>query len=122
MPSAIFLLMIEAEISGMLSTVPVTSRSAYSCLSAGAISDVCPISAQPIVADRMPQLVERERGPEPGNGFELVECAAGMAEAAAGHHRHGRAARGDERRQDERRLVADAAGAVFVDRHSGKSG
>ena len=28
MPSAIFLLMIDAEISGMLSTVPVTSRSA----------------------------------------------------------------------------------------------
>ena len=28
MPSAIFLLMIEALISGMLSTVPVTSRSA----------------------------------------------------------------------------------------------
>ena len=27
-PSAIFLLMIDAEISGMLSTVPVTSRSA----------------------------------------------------------------------------------------------
>ena len=28
MPSAIFLLMIEAQMSGMLSTVPVTSRSA----------------------------------------------------------------------------------------------
>ena len=28
MPSAIFLLMIDAVISGMLSTVPVTSRSA----------------------------------------------------------------------------------------------
>ena len=36
-PSAIFLLMIEALISGTLSTVPVTSRSAYSLLSAGAI-------------------------------------------------------------------------------------
>ena len=28
MPSAIFLLMIDAQMSGMLSTVPVTSRSA----------------------------------------------------------------------------------------------
>ncbi len=35
-PSAIFLLMIEDAISGIDSTVPVTSRSAYSFLSAGA--------------------------------------------------------------------------------------
>jgi hypothetical protein len=38
-PSAIFLLMIELAISGIDSTVPVTSRSAYSALSAGARSD-----------------------------------------------------------------------------------
>ena len=37
MPSATFLLMIDALISGMLSTVPVTSRRAYNFLSAGAI-------------------------------------------------------------------------------------
>ncbi len=41
--------MIDALMSGMLSTVPVTSRSAYSFLSAGAISEVCPIIAQPVV-------------------------------------------------------------------------
>ena len=35
-PSAIFLLMIELAISGIASTVPVTSRNAYSFLSAGA--------------------------------------------------------------------------------------
>ena len=46
-PSAIFLLMIDAEMSGMLSTVPVTSRSAYSFLSAGAMCAVWPIIAQP---------------------------------------------------------------------------
>ncbi len=39
--------MIDAAMSGMLSTVPVTSRSAYSRLSAGAIRAVCPISASP---------------------------------------------------------------------------
>ena len=38
-PSAIFLLMIELAISGIDSTVPVTSRSAYSFLSAGARPD-----------------------------------------------------------------------------------
>ncbi len=37
-PSAIFLLMIDDAMSGMASTVPVTSRSAYSFLSAGARS------------------------------------------------------------------------------------
>ena len=36
MPSAIFLLMIDEAISGMASTVPVMSRSAYSLPSAGA--------------------------------------------------------------------------------------
>ena len=41
-PSAIFLLMIDDAISGTLSIVPVTSRSAYSFLSAGARSAVCP--------------------------------------------------------------------------------
>ena len=38
-PSAIFLLMIEDAISGMASTVPVMSRSAYSLPSAGASPD-----------------------------------------------------------------------------------
>ena len=50
MPSAIFLLMIDAEMSGMLSTVPVTSRRAYNRRSAGAISAVWPINAPPTAA------------------------------------------------------------------------
>ena len=40
--------MIEDAISGMLSTVAVTSLNAYSFLSAGAISADCPITANPI--------------------------------------------------------------------------
>jgi len=40
LPSASFLLMIEAEMSGMLGTVAVTSRNAYNFLSAGANADV----------------------------------------------------------------------------------
>ena len=42
--------MMEAAISGMHSIVPVTSRSAYSFLSAGAISAVWPTSAHPMEA------------------------------------------------------------------------
>ena len=47
-PEASFLLMIELAINDILSTVAVTSRSAYSFLSAGAISAVCPIIDTPI--------------------------------------------------------------------------
>ena len=47
-PSASFFDMMLAEISGMLSTVAVASRRAYRRRSAGAISRVCPISAQPM--------------------------------------------------------------------------
>ncbi|MNG75879.1 hypothetical protein D3C79_343920 [compost metagenome] len=44
-PAAIFLLMIEPAISGIEFTVPVTSRSAYSFLSAGVRLPVWPITA-----------------------------------------------------------------------------
>ena len=47
-PSAIFFERIDAVMSGMLSTVPVTSRSEYSVLSAGATSAVWPIIAMPV--------------------------------------------------------------------------
>ena len=116
MPSAIFLLMIDAQMSGMLSTVPVTSLSAYSFRSAGAISDVWPMSAHPIVDTAVFNSSRESRSRNPGIDFELVERAARMAQTAARHHRHERAARGSERGEDERRLVADAAGAVLVDR------
>ena len=46
-PSASFFDMMLAEIRGIDSTVAVTSRSAYSLRSAGAISAVGPMSAQP---------------------------------------------------------------------------
>ena len=57
----------------------------------------------------------RELDAEAGDRLELVERAAGVAEAAAAHHRERHAARGDERRRAERGLVADAAGRVLVD-------
>jgi len=48
-PSASFLLMMDEATSGMLSTVPVTSRSAYSFLSAGASEAVCATMLVPTV-------------------------------------------------------------------------
>ena len=47
-PAASFLLMIDTAISGILSTVAVTSRSAYSFLSAGARFPDCPITLNPV--------------------------------------------------------------------------
>ena len=49
-PAASFFDRIEAVISGMLSTVAVTSRIAYSRLSAGARSAVWPMIAHPTLA------------------------------------------------------------------------
>ena len=61
------------------------------------------------------EVLGRELGREAGDGLELVERSAGVTEAAAAHHRDRDAARGDERGEGERDLVADAAGGVLVD-------
>ena len=53
-------------------------------------------------------------GPPAGDRLELVEGAAGVAEAAAGQLRHGDPAGRDQRRQRQGDLVADAAGGVLV--------
>ena len=55
---------------------------------------------------------------ESGNGIQLVEGAAGDAEAASGNHRHAEAEAGEQRRERERNLVADAAGGMFVHERS----
>ena len=119
LPSASFLLMIDAEISGMLSTVAVTSRSAYSFLSAGAsdgglADDAVPTSRSACLNSSIVRSIA-----EAGNRFELVERAAGVAETAARHLRHDDAARRGDRREDDRDLVADAAGAVLADLDAG---
>ena len=114
-PAASFLERIEATISGSDSTVPVASRTAYSRRSAGASSAVCPTIAQPArptAARRRSRpgvrVVARDR-------VELVERPAGVAEPAAGDHRHGAAAGGDDRGEHEADLVADAARRVLVE-------
>jgi len=60
------------------------------------------------------EFVEREAGPKAGDAFEFVECSAGGAETATGDHRDPHAAAGNEWRENERDLVADAAGTVFI--------
>ena len=79
------------------------------------------------VAKDLAEADEGELGVEAGDGFEFVEGAAGVAEAATGDHgdADGRCARGGEAGHtsggedggdEERGLVADAAGGVLVHR------
>ena len=84
-------------------------------LSAGAISRVCPIMQVPTSPTISREALGGNLRQEAGNRLELVERPAGVAEAAPAHHRHRDAARGDERREAEAHLVADAAGRVLVD-------
>ena len=57
---------------------------------------------------------EVEAGAVAGDGFELVEGAAGVSEGAARHHGHLDAAGRDDGRQGQGDLVADAAGGMLV--------
>ena len=88
-------------------------------LSAGAMSFVCPIMQVPISPTIRRELRGRHVRAEAGNGLELVERSAGVSEPATAHHRHRYAARGDERREADRDLVADAARRVLVDLRAG---
>ena len=108
-PSPIFLLMIDDAMSGRLSTVPVTSRSAYSFLSAGAMSGVWPTKAHPI-ANGGENSSRSQTDSESRNGFELVDGATRMSEAAARALGPWHATGGDEWNDDDRGLVANAAG------------
>ena len=117
-PSAIFLLMIELAISGIDSTVPVTSRSAYSLRSAGARPSPAAHTTAPTSRSCAQELGVGQRGAPARNRLQLVERAAGVAEPAAGQLRHRGAAGRHQRRQRQRDLVADAARGVLVDRRS----
>jgi hypothetical protein len=60
-------------------------------------------------------LLHREVRAEAGDRLQLVHGAAGVAQPAPAHHGHRHAQAGDQRRQHDRNLVADAAGGVLVD-------
>ena len=113
-PAATFLDMIEVAISGIDGTVAVASRSAYMRRSAGTRASVWPATRHPHVAHLRDQLGGRQVDAEAGDRLQLVERAAGVAQAAAGELRHRHPARGHQRRHHQRRLVAHAAGRVLV--------
>ena len=95
--------------------------------SAGTMVGVWPMRAAPHCARMSRDLGEGELGVEAGDGFELVESAAGVAEGAAADHGDddsgdsfgggmSEAGGGEDGGDEEGGLVADAAGGVLVDR------
>ena len=114
-PPASFLDMMLAAISETLSTVAVTSRSAYKRLSAGTRFALWPMIARPISRTWATNSLGGQLDPVAGDRLELVDRAAGVAEPAAAHLPERDAAGGDDRPDGDRRLVADAAGRVLVD-------
>ena len=114
-PAASFLDRIDATISGIDSTVAVTSRMAYRRRSAGARSSVWPMIAQPAARTAARRRSRSGWVVVTGDAVQLVQRAASMAQSAARDHRHIRAARRHDRRQHQAHLVADAAGRVLVE-------
>ena len=74
------------------------------------------------VLDVLIKLLEREIRGKAGKALELVDRAAGVAEAAAGHLGHLDAAGRHHRHEDERGLVPHAAGGVLVRLDAGDAG
>ena len=111
--------MMEEAISGIESTVAVTSRSEYSLPSAGATCVALADEAQPISCKLRPELVERQVGAHTGNGLQLVQRAAGVSQRAAGHLGDDHARRRGQRRRDQAGLVAHAAGGMLVHLYPG---
>ena len=60
-------------------------------------------------------LLEIEVDAKSGNRLELIERTAGMAQPPARDHRHRNAGRRGNGGQDQRRFVANTAGAMLVD-------
>ena len=114
-PPAIFFDMIEEAISGRMSTVAGDVAEPVELLVrrhevVGLADD-----RQPDLLHLLDEAVDGEVDAEAGDRLELVERAAGVAEAAAAHLPDRDAAGGDDRADRDRRLVADAAGRVLVD-------
>jgi len=100
-PSANFLERIDAVMSGTLSTVAVTSRRGVEFFVRRATSLVWPIMPTPTFSRASRNSGFRKVGSEAGNGGEFIQGAAGVPEAASGHHRHDHPARRRERGENE---------------------
>jgi hypothetical protein len=121
-PAASFLLRMLAVISGTLSTVAVRSRMAYK-------PPVCRRQGGRSADDGAARGAQRgQQGGAvgihhvAGQGFQLVQRAAGVAQAAPADHRHHAAAGRHHGRQHQADLVAHTTGGVFVQHRAVQAG
>jgi len=70
--------------------------------------------AHPTFAKHAIKLIDGKIDVETGDGFELIESAAGVAETAAADHGNGESGGGDDGSENERCFVADAAGGMLI--------
>ena len=112
--------MIEVAISGIASTVPVTSRRAYSFLSAGASPS--PAAQMTAPTDSSWSNISWFERParHPGIDSSLSSVPPVWPEPAARELGHGDPAGRDERCERQGDLVADPAGGVLVGGRSGQ--
>src|ERR1700731_1053166 len=73
-------------------------------------------------AEDAAKILEREIHVETGDGFELVERAASVAEAASADHGDVEAGGSSDGSDDEGSLVANASGGMFVHFGGGEIG
>ena len=66
-------------------------------------------------AQNTDEFFERKIYVEAGDGFEFIECATSVAQAAAANHGHRKAASGDDWSEDERSFIPNASGGMLVD-------
>ena len=72
------------------------------------------MKAQFVLGELALELFDGQIGAKAGDRFQLVERAAGMAQSAAGDHRHDHARRRRDRSGDQTGLIADAAGGMLI--------
>ena len=73
-------------------------------------------------AEHAVKILQGEIYVEAGDGFELVERAAGVAEATTADHGNGEASGGGDGGENERGFVADATGGMLVHFSAGDAG
>ena len=74
---------------------------------------------KPGLPDNSLVLIDGEVGPETGNGFQLVQGPARVAQTPSGYHRNRDTACGHHRGKNQRHFVAHAAGGMLVHFDSG---
>ena len=73
---------------------------------------------EPEFSELSTELLHGQIGSEAGDGLQLVQGAAGVAQATSGNHRHHHASSGRDRSTDQTGFIANPTRGVFIYFHS----